>query len=157
MLCPSPSNTRTRPINLPLPRPTHTPTPSCYLPDLTSRPSMLRPHVASVNRLLEWKPYKPHPSHSSDVKREPDDPELTRVKDLRELAWDESTRVAYRSGLLAYHVFCDSGGIPEEERAPITRQVLDAFIAALAGVEVTVVTEVKMYKGFTNAQTVLSL
>ncbi|XP_006461016.1 hypothetical protein AGABI2DRAFT_150815 [Agaricus bisporus var. bisporus H97] len=114
------------------------PYPTCPLPslkqatDLTPNPSILRPHVASVNRLREW---KPHTSLLSDHAAEDgtEDPELARVKDLRELAWDESTRTAYGSGLLAYHVFCDSEHIAEEDRAPITRQVLDAFIATLAG------------------------
>jgi len=30
-------------------------------------------------------------------------------------AWEESTLVAYGSGLLNFHMFCDQKSIPEEE------------------------------------------
>ncbi|KAG6328739.1 hypothetical protein ID866_10350 [Astraeus odoratus] len=32
--------------------------------------------------------------------------------------WAENTRATYGSGLLVYHVFCDSRDIPEMEHAP---------------------------------------
>ena len=32
--------------------------------------------------------------------------------------WAESTRTTYGTGLLVYHVFCNSQEIPEIDRAP---------------------------------------
>ncbi|EKM75244.1 hypothetical protein AGABI1DRAFT_46754 [Agaricus bisporus var. burnettii JB137-S8] len=135
-LRPSPFSSRSRPLNLPLPRPTSNHPPSRYPAALTPLPSNLRPHVAAVNRLREWKPYRPHSNLSqdeADTGLDVDDPEAVRVKDLKELAWDESTRSVYGSGLLVYHVFCDARNTPEEERAPISRGVLESFVAAMAG------------------------
>jgi hypothetical protein len=88
--------------------------------------------VASSCRLREWRPSDPHPNHVFPEDAV-DNPELSRIKDLKELAWDESTRATYGAGLLAFHVFCDSKDITEVDRAPVTRQVLETFIAALAG------------------------
>jgi len=47
-------------------------------------------------------------------------------------AWEENTRETYGSGLLVYHVFCDSKGTPESERAPAAQPLLSAFVANLA-------------------------
>lgn len=48
-------------------------------------------------------------------------------------AWAESTREAYSSGILAYHVFCDKRNIPESQRAPTSQPLIAAFVASLAG------------------------
>lgn len=39
----------------------------------------------------------------------------------------------YGSGLLVFHVFCDSRNIREEDRAPISHNLLSIFISELAG------------------------
>ncbi|KAG6326928.1 hypothetical protein ID866_12161 [Astraeus odoratus] len=52
---------------------------------------------------------------------------------LEGLGWTESTRAAYGSGLLVYHVFCDSRDIPEIECAPASSATISSFISALAG------------------------
>lgn len=48
-------------------------------------------------------------------------------------AWAESIRESYDSGLLVFHVFCDSRSIPESERAPADSLLISTFIAFTAG------------------------
>jgi hypothetical protein len=55
-----------------------------------------------------------------------------RIPEVLMHAWEEDTRETYGSGLLVYHVFCDSKGTPESERAPATQPLLSAFVANLA-------------------------
>ncbi|KAG6328136.1 hypothetical protein ID866_10952 [Astraeus odoratus] len=47
--------------------------------------------------------------------------------------WTESIRAAYGSGLLVYHIFCDSRDIPEIEHTPASSATISSFISALAG------------------------
>ena len=59
--------------------------------------------------------------------------------DVRQIAivmgksWEESTLAAYGSGLLNFHVYCDQKGIPEEEQAPASPILINAFVSSLAG------------------------
>ena len=46
-------------------------------------------------------------------------------------AWEE-TRISYGAGLLMWHCFCDSKGLPEAERAPASQVLLSAFVAHMA-------------------------
>jgi hypothetical protein len=55
-----------------------------------------------------------------------------RVLEVMVHAWEEDTRETYGSGLLAFHVFCDSSNTPETERAPASQPLLSAFVASLA-------------------------
>jgi hypothetical protein len=48
-------------------------------------------------------------------------------------AWAKGTRALYGSGLLAYHVFCDSRAIPEGQRCPASTALILLFIANAAG------------------------
>lgn len=48
-------------------------------------------------------------------------------------AWAESTRESYGSGLLVFHVYCDSRSIPDQDRAPADSTLIAAFIAFAAG------------------------
>jgi hypothetical protein len=48
-------------------------------------------------------------------------------------AWAGSTQEAYGSGILAYHVYCDSNSINEAMRAPASSELISAFISDLAG------------------------
>jgi hypothetical protein len=41
--------------------------------------------------------------------------DLKRIRDVLVHAWAEGTRETYRSGLLAFHVFCDARGITESD------------------------------------------
>jgi hypothetical protein len=47
-------------------------------------------------------------------------------------AWEEETRLSYSAGLLMWHCFCDSKGLPEAERAPASQALLSAFVAHMA-------------------------
>jgi hypothetical protein len=48
-------------------------------------------------------------------------------------AFADSTRETYGSGLLVFHVFCDSKSIPEDQRAPASRILISSFITEMAG------------------------
>ena len=48
-------------------------------------------------------------------------------------SWAQGTRTLYGSGLLAYHVFCDSRAIPEDQRCPADPTLILLFIANAAG------------------------
>jgi len=56
-----------------------------------------------------------------------------RIQDVMIHAWASSTREAYGSGILAYHVYCDSKSIEESSRAPAASTLISAFISAMAG------------------------
>jgi hypothetical protein len=49
-------------------------------------------------------------------------------------AWEEDMHTSYGAGLLMWHCFCDDKGIPEQDRAPATQDLLSAFIAHMAAV-----------------------
>jgi hypothetical protein len=55
-----------------------------------------------------------------------------RILEVMVHAWEEDTRESYGSGLLAFHVFCDSSSTSETERAPASQPLLSAFVASLA-------------------------
>lgn len=48
-------------------------------------------------------------------------------------AWARSTQETYGSGILAYHIYCDSKSIAEDLRAPASSELVSAFISDLAG------------------------
>lgn len=99
--------------------------PSPYKPSLTPSPSPLRPHVLAKHRLTAWTPASRAPANPLD--------EEERVRQVLSAGWDESTLRAYGSGLLSFHVFCDTKNISEEDRTPTSANLLSLFIAALAG------------------------
>ncbi|PSR72209.1 hypothetical protein PHLCEN_2v11916 [Hermanssonia centrifuga] len=59
--------------------------------------------------------------------------DIARITAVTTRAWAVSTATLYGSGLLVFHVFCDERGIPEKDRAPISDDVLQLFLATLAG------------------------
>lgn len=91
-----------------------------------SRRSTFQPTKASL-RLQIWKP--PNPKASQII------PHLlqSRVVEVRLASLRESTKRTYGAGLLQFHNFCTALGIPEEQRAPCSPEVLSAFIASMAG------------------------
>jgi hypothetical protein len=48
-------------------------------------------------------------------------------------SWAKGTRSLYGSGLLAYHVFCDSRAIAEAQRCPASSALILLFVANAAG------------------------
>jgi hypothetical protein len=56
-----------------------------------------------------------------------------RIFNVLAHAWAEGTTETYGSGLLSFHVFCDSKTVPEAARAPASPTLVAAFISELAG------------------------
>jgi hypothetical protein len=52
---------------------------------------------------------------------------------LTAFAWEPSTLTSYASGLLVFHTWSDSKGLPKEERAPTPQDTIASFITDLAG------------------------
>jgi hypothetical protein len=59
--------------------------------------------------------------------------DITHIQDIMCHAWAESTHKTYGSGLLVFHVYCDSCSIPEEDRTPASSTLISTFIAVIAG------------------------
>ena len=121
-------------VTLPVPTnldPPRVSKPSAYSPNLSPRVSPLRPHCLARDRLRLWLPSPAVPSrHSRPLTEEG---ELERIFNVMSNAWVESTRESYSSGILVYHVFCDTRGVPEELRAPVSQSNITSFIVSLAG------------------------
>ncbi|KIK34502.1 hypothetical protein CY34DRAFT_97878, partial [Suillus luteus UH-Slu-Lm8-n1] len=99
-----------------------------YPPDLNPLPSTLRPHYPAKQRLHLWLPLmsqsKPNFLSTED---------MMCIQDAMCLACAESTHKSYGSGLLVFHVYCDSRSIPELDRAPASSILISAFITFTAG------------------------
>ncbi|PBK92711.1 hypothetical protein ARMGADRAFT_1104259 [Armillaria gallica] len=48
-------------------------------------------------------------------------------------AWAEATRSKHRSGLKAYHSFCDAQNIPQQDHLPAKEELLCTFASSFAG------------------------
>ncbi|KII88827.1 hypothetical protein PLICRDRAFT_110129, partial [Plicaturopsis crispa FD-325 SS-3] len=104
-----------------------------YLPGLTPAPSLLRPHCLARERLQLWKPTLSRTlldlqGQAVSLKES----DLERIEKVIGHAWTENTRSTYGTGLLIFHVFCDTRGIPEEQRAPASSILMSSFVSALA-------------------------
>jgi hypothetical protein len=102
--------------------------PRPYHPDLTPAPSDLRPHCAAGDRLLLWLPYGKPPlvEPLTDV-------DQWRIQVIKFRGLARTTREMYGSGLLLYHVFCDSRGVSEALRAPASTNLVEVFLASITG------------------------
>ena len=60
--------------------------------------------------------------------------EQEHIKDTMVHAWEEETQATYGSGLLMWHCFCDKKGVPEQQRAPASQNLLLAFVSHMATV-----------------------
>ncbi|KIJ06928.1 hypothetical protein PAXINDRAFT_91249 [Paxillus involutus ATCC 200175] len=108
--------------------------PKPYKPDLTPIPSPLRPHCLAKHRLVRWLPNIAPPRVTSvNADRTLDNNEAQRVLDVIGASWAESTKELYGTGLLVFHVYCDIHDVPDAQRAPISRNLLAAFLASCAG------------------------
>lgn len=102
-----------------------------YSVNLTPIPSHLRPHCLASGRLRLW---LPQPSGISPrQKSKATEAELERILDVMSHAWEEGTQESYGSGLLIFHVFCDTRQVPEHDRAPVSQLLLSTFVSHLAG------------------------
>jgi hypothetical protein len=98
--------------------------------NLTPAPSVLRPHCTAKDRLEKW------PSHPDSLPflGPPEMFELQeRVRAVTLEGWAESTRATYGVGLLVYHIFCDSRGVPEIDHALAKAALVSSFISVLVG------------------------
>ncbi|THH08774.1 hypothetical protein EW146_g8885, partial [Bondarzewia mesenterica] len=86
-------------------------------------------------RLRLWRPLCPIRSTIDKDGRDTNlsDTDIARIFEVVSHAWAESTNETYGSGLLAYHVFCDTRDIPELQRVPASTPIISSFAAALAG------------------------
>ncbi|KAF5377916.1 hypothetical protein D9615_006695 [Tricholomella constricta] len=109
----------------PIPRTSRQGEPAAYHPSLTPRPSPLRPHCFAGERLRLWVP--------ATRAAAPDFVDLDRVVATLALGYAEGTAESYGSGLLAWHVWCDSKDVPEGDRAPASQVLISAFISSLTG------------------------
>jgi len=100
--------------------------------DLTPIPSPLRPSCPARNRLQQWRPPNSCPQHGTQVPILSSD-DLSRIEHTISHAWADSTKETYGSGLLVYHVFCDSKSILEAQRAPASSILISLFLTNLAG------------------------
>ena len=105
-----------------------------YPANLNPLPSTLRPPCPARERLMSWKPatrriFRDTTGRTIDL---PDE-FVERVQQVLLHGYAESTLETYASGLLSYHVFCDSRNIPEDQRAPCSSDLVSSWIATLAG------------------------
>ncbi|KAJ7016542.1 hypothetical protein C8F04DRAFT_978447 [Mycena alexandri] len=105
--------------------------PHPYKPSHTPKPSPLRPHVLAKDRLRLWRPLVGRSSRGSGLP--PGDDDLRRIFDVIAVAWAEGTAETYGSGLLSFHIFCDTKAITEAARAPAAPTLIAAYISTLAG------------------------
>ncbi|EJD40545.1 hypothetical protein AURDEDRAFT_69962 [Auricularia subglabra TFB-10046 SS5] len=101
--------------------------PRPYAAHLAPRPSSLRPHCLARERLLLWRPLpsEVNASFTSENRR--------LVFNVLSRSLAPGTLETYGSGLLLFHVICDTHGIAEHARAPAGQNVLALFIAELVG------------------------
>jgi hypothetical protein len=59
--------------------------------------------------------------------------QLNRILEVIGSSWALSTKETYGAGLLVFQVFCDSHKIPEENRCPISANLLLMFLSSCAG------------------------
>jgi hypothetical protein len=102
-----------------------------YNPGLTPKASPLRPHVLAKERLRLWRPLVGQSSLGSGLPMA--DGELVRILNVLSNAWAEGTAESYGSGLLSFHVFCDSKTVPEAVRAPASPSLVAGYISTFAG------------------------
>ena len=103
-----------------------------YPLDLTPIPSPLRPLCPACECLKLWKPLNSRPQHGNHLPLLSKD-DLSHIENVVAHAWASSTKETYGSGLLVYHVFCDSKSIPEDQRAPASSILISSFLSNLAG------------------------
>ncbi|KAG2740343.1 hypothetical protein P692DRAFT_20754005, partial [Suillus brevipes Sb2] len=105
-----------------------------YNTSLTPNPSSLRPHCLARERLHLWIPTSSRNARDKQGNIVPLLPsDLQRIRDTLIHAYAEATRETYGSGLLTFHVYCDSKMIPEHQRAPVSNILISSFITSMAG------------------------
>jgi len=110
------------------------PKPASYHPSRTPQPSILRPHVPCRDCLRKWLPATTRDSHDKqgrDLNISEED--LAKILDVSLASRKAGTRESYGSGLLSYHLFCDTHNIPEDQRVPADSKLVASFMASIGG------------------------
>ncbi|EJD33873.1 hypothetical protein AURDEDRAFT_140610 [Auricularia subglabra TFB-10046 SS5] len=94
---------------------------------LTPRASSLRPHCLARKRLLLWRPLPSELNASFSAENR------CLVFKVLSRSLAPGTLETYGSGLLLFHVICNTHGIAEHARAPAGQNVVALFIAELVG------------------------
>ncbi|KAG0703379.1 hypothetical protein DFH29DRAFT_998529 [Suillus ampliporus] len=96
--------------------------------------SILHPHCLARDRLKLWCPVESRSLQNASGKiLAITDEDLQQVITVMNTAWTQNTRESYGAGLLVFHVFCDTRGIPELQRCPVNMLTILAFVASCAG------------------------
>lgn len=88
-----------------------------------------KPHVSAKAWLQQWRPYATRTV--GDLPLSPVD--INRITNVLGHAWADGTLSTYGTGLLTFHVFCDTRGIPEPLQFPASTTLMVSFIALAAG------------------------
>ena len=115
--------------------------PQNYRPTLTPTPSSLRPHCLARDRLRLWLPpgenarkrTSTNSNNHSTNEITISDAQLNRILEVMGSSWATSTKETYGAGLLVFHVYCDLHHVPEEQRCPISSNLLLMFLSSCAG------------------------
>ncbi|KAG2738674.1 hypothetical protein P692DRAFT_201873794 [Suillus brevipes Sb2] len=97
----------------------------------TTESSSSNPQVYKIN--LTPKPSITVTVEDQSPSHEVSDAQLERILDVIGLAWAQSTKETYGAGLLVFHVFCDTNNVAEENRCPVSRNLLLDFLCSCAG------------------------
>ncbi|KAJ7243502.1 hypothetical protein C8J57DRAFT_1366042 [Mycena rebaudengoi] len=94
----------------------------------------MRPKCLARERMRMWRPSAPRAATDSSGQSLPiSDADLARISDVLMASWAEGTIETYGSGLLSFHVYCDSKSVPESQHAPASPTLVAAYISTLAG------------------------
>lgn len=99
-----------------------------YTRGLQPLPSILCPPVSVKSHLQLWRPFSTCSAGALNLN--PID--IQWITDILSHAWSGTALGTYGSGLLTYHVFCNSHRIPNILRAPASTTLLSALIASAA-------------------------
>ncbi|KIK62750.1 hypothetical protein GYMLUDRAFT_164039 [Collybiopsis luxurians FD-317 M1] len=95
---------------------------------------MLHPHCPACEHLITWKPACKHVfQDATGLPLSLPNEFIDCVQQVLLHGYAESTLETYASEPLAYHVFCDSCSIPEDQHAPCSSDLLNAWMATMAG------------------------
>ena len=105
---------------LPDPKRLHQGTPLPYPTNLTLDQSPLWPYCVARDRIRLWCPMNTQTATDSQEKPIPlTQQDLKCIEGVALNSLQPGTQASYRTGLLAFHVFCNHKKISEEMRAPV--------------------------------------
>ncbi|KAJ6625158.1 hypothetical protein B0H10DRAFT_1639138, partial [Mycena sp. CBHHK59/15] len=90
-----------------------------------------RPLCFASKHLYKWRPITSRSDHRTTSSIPEAD--LARTTNVLSYGWADGALETYGSGLLLYHCFCDSHGIPKTQRALASADLIATFAAAAAG------------------------